>query len=151
MAAIKWMSTILLMSVTLICGSCDNSTDSGSPAVSGKITAKAAGIQGQNGNTYSVAAYDYDWYPGATGLPVGLILTLISDNNFSSTEALHPFNVEWNITSEEKVFDAKTYSVVFFVSKPDAPPQIFAEVRVSVNGDVIANAPAWSKWVKTTQ
>ena len=151
MAAIKRLLTILLMSVVLIYGSCDNSTDSGSPAVSGKITAKAAGIQGQNGNIYSVAAYDYDWYPGATGLAVGLIRTTISDSNFSSTEALHPFDTDGNTISEEKVFDAKTYSIVFFVSAPNVPPQFYAEVRVSVNGDVIANAPAWSNWVKTTQ
>jgi predicted HTH transcriptional regulator len=116
------------------------------PTNPGKITATASGIAGQNGSTYLVAVCAYDWYPGATDTAVAGFMTNISNDSFSSTEILHSMNSQLNISVEETVFEPGTYSVVFLVSPPDSPPQYFMEVRLRVNGDVTATAPAWINW-----
>ena len=137
--------------VTLVGGCGSSSSKSTSPAPqpsSGLMTVTAAGIVGQNGNIYSVAVYDYDWSPGASGPAVGGVIGTISSNDFSFTAVLRVADSQGNpaAATEEKVFEPKTYSVVFFVSVPARPPQYFAEVRVSVNGDVTATAPRWANW-----
>ena len=96
-----------------------------------------------------VAAFAYDWQPGATDSAVAGYRTVVSADNFSSTEVLHASDAQWDISEEEKVFEPGTYSVVFFVALPDNPPQFFAEVRSEVNGDITVTAPAWENWVRT--
>jgi hypothetical protein len=121
-------------------------TNPTAPTDPGKITATASGITGQNGSTYMVVAYAYDWQPGAQDSAMAGFLTNISGDNFSSTQILHSMNSQWTISAEEKVFEPGTYSVVFFVAPPGSPPQYFAEIRLQVNGDMTATAPAWANW-----
>jgi hypothetical protein len=146
MAASKHLLALAAV-LFLLGGGCG---DDGGPApvpVPGKITASAGGILGQTGNVYSVVTFAADWYPGATFPAVAGILQTISSDNYSLASALHEVDTGGNPTSADKTFDPGTYSVVFFVSAPGSPPSHFAEVRVSVNGDVTATAPAWSGWV----
>ena len=143
---------VLLVALVTACGSSDSKSTSPTPQPSpGKITAIATGITGQTGKTYAVAALDYDWRPGASEPAVGGIMGTISSDDFSFTSVLRitdaQGNLTGNIAQEEKVFEPKTYSVVFFVADPGSPPQYLAEVRISVNGDVRATAPRWVDWV----
>jgi Rrf2 family cysteine metabolism transcriptional repressor len=142
----KWLP--VLIGLALMGGGCSDkkSTDPTPDAEPGKITATASGITGQNGSTYLVAVYVADWFPGSTDTVTAGFMTNISSDSFSSTEILHSMNSQWTPSAEEKVFDPGTYSVVFFVAAPGSPPQYFTEIRLKVNGDVTATAPAWANW-----
>jgi hypothetical protein len=117
--------------------------------VKGKITAAATGITGQNGYVLAVMAYDSDWSPGSDSPVIAGFMVNISSNDFSFTQNLHLVDAQapGGYSLEDKVFEPKTYSVVFFVAAPGNPPQYFSEVRVAVNGDVAASAPDWAGWV----
>ncbi len=147
-----WLPILLVLPMILLVacgGSSDNKTATPVPqAQAGKITAVASGITGQNGKTYAVAAYDYDWAPGAAGPAIGGAMGIINSDNFSFSEVLRTVDQGGNftLTAEEKTFGPGTYSVVFYVSEQGKPPQYFAEKRVTVNGDVTATAQKWSDW-----
>ncbi len=117
--------------------------------VKGKITATAMGITGQNGNVYAVMSYDSDWFPGSDSPVIAGIIGTITSDDFSFTQNLHPVDAQaqGGYSSEDMLFEPKTYSVVFFVAAPGNPPQYFSEVRVAVDDDVTATAPNWTNWV----
>jgi hypothetical protein len=115
-------------------------------AIPGTITATASSVKGQNGNTLSVGVYDFDWSPGAANTFVGLIYVPITSDDFSSTVVVTGVGADGSPTEQPASFQPGTYSVVFFVSPPNSPPSSFAEVRVSVAGDVTVSAPAWGSW-----
>ncbi|MBN1895839.1 hypothetical protein JW906_15230 [bacterium] len=143
------MMRIAVMAVLFAAGCSDKkSTDPEPQPVSGKITATASGITGQNGSVFAVMAYDSDWFPGSEEPVIAGFMTNITSDDFSFTEALHSVDsqAQGGYNSEEKSFEPRTYSVVFYVAAPGNPPQHFAEVRIAVNGDVTAAAPAWSSW-----
>jgi hypothetical protein len=143
------LPVLVSMALTGVMCTKKNSTEPEPEPVQGKITAVAAGIAGQNGNVYSVMVYESDWAPGSTATVVAGILAPITGDDFSLTQKLHPVDPQspGGYSSEDKVFEPKTYSVVFFVSPQGSAPQHFAEVRVAVNGDVTATAPIWADWV----
>jgi hypothetical protein len=148
MRGFAWVRLLLAVAIAVSVGcSSDKSTSPGSNAVRGRITARATGITSQNGNTYSVVVYAYDWSPGATGPSVASIRQMITGDNFASTAVLDSVDSQGTPTLVEKVFDPGTYSVVFFVSPPGSPPQHFAELRVAVDGDKTVDAPAWAQWI----
>ena len=142
----KWLP--VWMGLALLGGGCSEkkSTNPSESAEPGKITATAAGITGQNGSTYMVVVYVSNWQPGSTDTVSAGFMTNISSNSFSSTEILHAMNSHYTPSADEKVFDPGTYSVVFFVAPPGSPPQYFTEIRLQVDGDVTATAPAWANW-----
>ncbi len=113
----------------------------------GKITATATGIPGQTGNVYAVAAYAYDWFPGATTPAVAGIRATIGSDPYASTSVLYAVDANGDPTVDEKIFDAGKYSVVFFVAAPQSAPSDYAEIRTTVDGNTTATAPAWSGWV----
>jgi hypothetical protein len=143
----KRFPLVLVFMFLFVC-SCSNNKSTEPQPVSGKITATAAGITGQNGNVYAVSAYDSDWFPGSEAPVIAGFMVNITNDNFSSTQNLLAVDNQApsGLSSEDMLFEPGTYSVVFFVATLGNPPQHFAEVRVTVNGDVTANAPNWSSW-----
>lgn len=148
--------SVLLISLLSACGSANGAspTVATTPAQAttqaasgpGKITVQATGIAGRNGSSYSVSAFDYDWQPGATGPAIGGTMGLITSDDFTINGTIQTIDASGKTLSEDKVFDSKTYSVVFFVMPPGSPPKDFAEVRVTVKGDTTATAPKWVSW-----
>ena len=129
--------------------SSDKSTEPNPQPVQGKITAVAAGITGQNGNVLAVTAYDADWSPGSSSPVIAGFMVNITSDDFSFTQNLRTVDAQaaGGYSSADRVFEPRTYSVVFFVAAPGNPPQYFAEVRVAVNGDMTVTAPGWTDWV----
>jgi hypothetical protein len=144
------LSFVFLLVVAMLVSACDgdNGADPDSQPVAGKITAIASGIAGQDGKTLGVGAYDYDWRPGSPAIGIAGHRTRITGDNFASSEVLLTLDDQREMAADEKVFDPGTYSVVFYIVAGDAPPEAWAEVRVVVDGDVNATAPAWADWVK---
>jgi hypothetical protein len=142
-----WFCIVVIAIWTLVPGCSKSKDNSGSSPVHGKITVSAVGITGQINNIFSVAAYPYDWYPGAAGAPVARIIKSIGSDDYSVTAVLDSLDALGNTTAVEKIFDPGEYSVVFFVSVPANPPSHYAEVRVTVNGNMTVTAPVWTSWV----
>jgi|GEM_PF-1494939 hypothetical protein len=149
MNLLKRIVSVLVISVLVLPGCSEKKSTNPEPeAVAGTITAIASGIAGQNGSVFAVMAYDSDWFPGSESPVIAGFMTNITSDDFSFTEALHPVDSQapGGYTSDDKSFEPRTYSVVFYVAPPGNPPQHFTELRVTVNGDMTATAPAWSSW-----
>ena len=143
----KWIAIIAFAVLAMVLNSCgDKSSDSNQPAP-GKITASASGIVAQNGNTFAVMAYDYDWQPGATELAIAGVMGIINSNPYSFSSVLYAADTLGMPTNAERVFDPAIYSVVFFISAPGMPPQHYVEVRSAVNGNITVPAPTWANWI----
>jgi hypothetical protein len=135
---------VLIAALALSCGDDSGPTDD-YPNL-GRITASTLGIQGQTGNLYAVYVYAFDWHPGSPNDIVGIVRGEINTEDFSSTAMVQSVNAQGEPTGQVKTFNPGTYSVVFFVSPPGSPPDHFAEVRATVDGDVTVTAPAWGSW-----
>ena len=135
---------LVIMMLVVACDE-DNGTDSDSQPVPGKITAIASGINGQDGKGIRVGAFDYNWSPGGTDVPMAGYMEEITGDDFSSSGVLLTFDDQGEMTADEMIFDPGTYSVVFIIFS-GGPPEYFVEVRVEVDGDVEAVAPSWADW-----
>lgn len=125
---------------------CSGGSDVDAPTPeAGTITAGASGITGQAGKMYYIAAFDYDWQPGATEPSVATRSGSVTDDDFSFEVVLYELDQYGQPTMTEKAFEPGVYSVVFFVGA-SGPPEYFVEVFVDVDGDVTAHAPAWGTW-----
>lgn len=131
--------------LVLLASGCGDDDGSG-PAQPGTITARADGIQNQNGKAYQVDAFDYEWTPGAEGAAIARIRTVIPSDGWSSTAVLNTIAPSGDPTTEAKVFGPGVYSVVFFVAPPGGDPDYYVGLRTTVNGNVTATAPAWGSW-----
>lgn len=140
------MAVIALWPLGTGCSKSKDDSGSATP-VKGKITVSASGILNQNKNILSVAAYPFDWYPGATGAAIAGYQKKIDSDDFSMTAVLDSLDAAGITTNVEKILDPGDYSVVFYVSAPATPPNHYAEVRVTVNGNMSVNAPAWASWI----
>jgi hypothetical protein len=143
------LSAVLVIAVmSLVMCSKDNSVNPKPEPFQGKISAVTPGVTGQNGNILAVMVYDADWAPGSNIPVVAGLLATITNDDFSLTQNLHPVDSQspGGYSTEEKLFEPKTYSVVFFVAPPGSAPQHFTELRVTVNGNVTATAPGWANW-----
>lgn len=147
MNILKRLLPVLMLTIFFIFN-CSKNNSTESQPVNGKITANATGITGQNGNIYAVSAFDSDWSPGSDSPTIAGIMGTITSDNYSFTQNLKAVDDQspGGLSADDMVFEPKTYSVVFFVAAPGNPPQHFAEVRMEVNGDVIATAPDWASW-----
>ncbi|MFC2027748.1 hypothetical protein ACFLU3_03565 [Chloroflexota bacterium] len=147
MKTLKKSLVFLLVVVMLVCA-CDSDSDSDSQPVPGKITAIASGVAGQDGKVLAVGAFDYDWKPGSSDFGIAGYRTQITGDSFSLSDVLRKLDDRGDNTDDEEVFDPGIYSVVFVISTVNTPPEYFVEVRVEVDGDVNATAPAWTDWEK---
>ena len=148
MQIVKKSLVVLLVVMMLVCAcDSDNGTDSESQPIPGKITAIASGIHGQDGKGIRVGAFDYNWSPGGSDIPMAGYMKEITGDNFSSSGVLLAFDDQSKTTADEMIFNPGTYSVVFLIYS-GGPPEYFVEVRVEVDGDVDAVAPAWDDWNK---
>ncbi len=142
--ALRLAGLVVLACLCLSCGSDKKSTPA--EPKPGTITAIASAITGQSGKYFAVSVFDFDWYPGAPNNPIGIIRVQIADNDYSANGVVESIDQGGDPIGEPKIFDTGAYSVVFFVGAPDSAPEFFAEIRVIVDGNVTAAAPAWAAW-----
>jgi hypothetical protein len=145
----KFLPVVLFVMGIFAACSGDKTTEPKPQPVQGRITASVAGIAGQNGKVLVITAFNDDWFPGSESPVIAGFMTNITSDDFSVTQVLHPADSQapGGYSAADMVFEPKTYSVVFFVAAPGNPPESFSEVRIAVNGDVTATAPAWASWV----
>ncbi len=139
----RYSPLLIVVSFVVGCAGVPGDVKGGS---SGTITVKASGISGQSGKVYAVVVYAYDWSPGATVPPVGSARGIIDADPFSVTVAAGEPEAPVGPGGKAKVFAGGTYSVVFFVSSGNSPPEYFAEIRAAVDGDTVVDAPSWQSW-----
>jgi hypothetical protein len=136
---------LLVILIMMLMFACDNEP------VPGKITAIASGITGQDGKILAVGAFDFDWSPGISDPGFAGYRTEITGDSFSSSEVLLTLDDQGRTTANDALLDPGTYSVVFVVSAVNTPPEYYVEVRVRVDGDMNATAPAWADWKNMQQ
>jgi hypothetical protein len=120
------------------------------PQTPGTITAAAQHVTGRQGDILSIGVWGpgIDWVPGTDAdLAVSTAVRVIDSADYSVTHTMTELDPERGETVLAKAFEPGDYSLVFFAAESGQPPDRFAEVRVHVNGDLSAVAPAWDRWL----
>ncbi|MBU0518590.1 hypothetical protein KKA00_06950 [bacterium] len=148
--AVIILTLVMSFSATwlLSCAS-DSDKAPNQPGQEGEITTSVDHITGRSGDFLMSAVYDksIDWTPGASNdLIVSSIIVPIDSDDFSFSHIMQEMDSLGQETGVEKTFAAGTYSVLFFVGESNNPPDTYAEIRATVDGDINVEAPPWGSW-----